>query len=422
MTSTFAWLDHSEAQRRRMLEVIDLFREKGTVDELGFGTIRDSFSDHFFPGISTLQTRARYLLFVPWVYQRIEREKVPWPQVDERARHSQALVARALQAGGEGDAQGVIGIQAGESVQRTPAVVYWTSFRRFRIWRFPGSIGQYYASLKRAGARPDAVRSDDGELVEQSGLRGWHQGLPKEPHGLLDRTTFDLSPEEADYLRERIVAEVPGTLLAFVVEGRQRISRIDVPWLHPDRSGFPAQLQRDLDHAHRFAMVSYGAVILYNLLVAEKAAAAELPIAKGLVERYRTEYGSWSDEVEAEGGFVREWNLDDLWVTVMGKGHRIAHPTRQFLETWVAIVRHEVRSAPDHPGLRRMIQQRELFLKGGLARLTHRRALERFGGSAGLYRQNYRWPNVRRIVGDIHAGLTPKPAGATTETAGDART
>ncbi|CAN5415544.1 hypothetical protein BH20CHL6_BH20CHL6_08750 [soil metagenome] len=67
-----------------MLEVIDHFRDKGTLDELGFGTIRDSFSDHFVPGISTLQTRARYLLFVPWLYQRIERENVPWPQVDGR--------------------------------------------------------------------------------------------------------------------------------------------------------------------------------------------------------------------------------------------------------------------------------------------------------------------------------------------------
>jgi hypothetical protein len=34
-SSAFAWLDYSDGERRRMLEVIDLFREKGTLDELG---------------------------------------------------------------------------------------------------------------------------------------------------------------------------------------------------------------------------------------------------------------------------------------------------------------------------------------------------------------------------------------------------
>jgi hypothetical protein len=45
MTSAFAWLDHSEEQRRQILDVLDLFREKSTVDELGLGTIRDAFTN-----------------------------------------------------------------------------------------------------------------------------------------------------------------------------------------------------------------------------------------------------------------------------------------------------------------------------------------------------------------------------------------
>lgn len=409
--STFTWLDHSEQQRRRMLEVIDLFREKGTLDELGFGSIRDAFSDHFFPGTSTLHTRARYLLFVPWVHQRIERDKLPYAQVDTRARREQALIARALQKGGEGEAQGVIGIQAGESLQRTPAVIYWTAFRRFGIWRFPGTLAQYYAALQRPGAHPGSVRSDDGELVDRSGLRGWHSGLPSEPARLFESATFALTTEEAEYLRERILTEVPNTLLALALEGSTRISRIEFPWLHPDRASFPPQLQRELDQAHRFAIVSYGAAILYNLIAAEKAAEAELPIAQGLVERYRQEFASWADAVTTHGSFVRRWNLNDLWETVMGRGHRITYGTRQFVESWVGIVQDDVHAAADHAGARRMLQQRELLLKGGLARLTHRRALERFSGSAGLYQQTYRWPNARRIVGDIHAGLRAGRAG-----------
>ena len=66
--STFAWIDHSEKQRRQILEAIDLFREKDTRDELGIAGIRDAFSDMLFPGTGALQTRARYFLFVPWMY------------------------------------------------------------------------------------------------------------------------------------------------------------------------------------------------------------------------------------------------------------------------------------------------------------------------------------------------------------------
>ena len=52
MPSTFAWLDQSEEQRRRVLDVIDMFKEQGTVDELGLGTVRDALPDILFPGTS----------------------------------------------------------------------------------------------------------------------------------------------------------------------------------------------------------------------------------------------------------------------------------------------------------------------------------------------------------------------------------
>ena len=39
-TSLFAWVDLSESDRQKPLDVINLFREKGTIDELGIGTVR----------------------------------------------------------------------------------------------------------------------------------------------------------------------------------------------------------------------------------------------------------------------------------------------------------------------------------------------------------------------------------------------
>ena len=58
MISSFTWLDYSEQERRKMLDVVDLFKEQNTRDELGIGAIRDALADQFFPGTGTVQTRA----------------------------------------------------------------------------------------------------------------------------------------------------------------------------------------------------------------------------------------------------------------------------------------------------------------------------------------------------------------------------
>ena len=61
------WIDFSKEERNKVLSVIDLLSEPEAVDELGIGIIRDGFSNIFFPGTSTIQTRAKYFLIVPYV-------------------------------------------------------------------------------------------------------------------------------------------------------------------------------------------------------------------------------------------------------------------------------------------------------------------------------------------------------------------
>lgn len=394
-----------------MLEIVDLFREKGTLDELGFGTIRDAFSDHLFPGTSTIQTRARYFLFVPWIYRRIEGEGVGYSQVEARARRAQAMLVEALKRGGEGPDQGVIGIQAGESLQRTPASIYWVGLKRYGIWRFPGSVAEYYATPGSLIGRP-AV-SDDNELIDRTPSRGWDPNLPKEPTGFLDKTTLGLNFEEADYLSDRIRLQASNSLLAFCVDSRRPLDRIDFPWLHPDAAHLSHQLRSDLDHARRFSIVSYGGTLLYNLMLAEKAEEAAMSVADGLVDERRRQLQSWAEEASEA---VRDWKLDEFWVTVTGKGHDVKPATRQFVQGLAGAIQEGAYTFADHQFARASIKSRELALKGGLARLTHPHALERFTGSVGLgpqssvgpYGQSYRWPNVQRIVGDIHAGLARK--------------
>src|SRR4051812_30802260 len=48
-------------------------------DELGIGPLRDTLGEAFFPGVTTQQTRAKYFLLVPRMYQQLERERLRIP-------------------------------------------------------------------------------------------------------------------------------------------------------------------------------------------------------------------------------------------------------------------------------------------------------------------------------------------------------
>ncbi len=59
LTSFVGWVDLSEEDQKSARDYLRSLSE-GTLDELGFGVIRDSFADLFFPATSTIMTRARY--------------------------------------------------------------------------------------------------------------------------------------------------------------------------------------------------------------------------------------------------------------------------------------------------------------------------------------------------------------------------
>src|SRR5690606_18392309 len=126
-------------------EAIDRFKESDTRDELGLGTIRDAFADMFFPGTSTLQTRARYFLFVPWIYGELEARRVGSDRIASRARQAEIKLVQALKDAGE-DA-GILGKLAGASLKRLPSSVYWLGLGAWKIRQFVGSQDDYHRSL-----------------------------------------------------------------------------------------------------------------------------------------------------------------------------------------------------------------------------------------------------------------------------------
>lgn len=404
MTSTFAWLDYSARERRAMLEVVDLFRERNTVDELGLGVVRDAFANALFPGTSTLHSRTRYWLFVPWIHLQLERDRTSSAKAEERARQLQAALVRALEAGGE--QEGVIGIEARDKVLRPPSILYWAGLERHGLRLFPGSINRYHASLDAFYRARAARRSegDDTELIDP-GRRNWHPAIPPAPVDLFTRSDFKLSRPEAGYLRERFMTSAPDSYLAWGLQRPTRLTKIEYPWDHPHLAAAPPMVQEVVEAGRRFALLMHGAVVIYNLAMAEKAHTTGLR-DEALADEYRSMYGTWAENrIGPELEVLRAWDREAFWGLVASLTPGWVQPVRAFSDTFIARVLAEPATALGDPEIRTLIARREQRMKGALARLQNQRALERWNGRSGLGELSYRWAQGRTLLQDIAEGM-----------------
>jgi hypothetical protein len=400
MPSTFTWLDYSERERRKMLDVIHLFNEKGTRDELGIGVVRDSFADLFFPGTTTIQTRAKYFLFVPWAHLDLERRKIPSNQFAAQARWQEVALIDALVK--SDDKEGIIGIDARASLKRLPSNVYWQGMGVWGIRLFPGSQDQYYRFIDAFYSDPHRnLRTDDGDPVDGRAARNWHGTIPPIPKDFPRTATFSLTLDEAQYLQERIWSRVPHSLLAFLVDRGVMTEPVEFPWEHSQYGDFPLHIKEHLEHARNFSEAIHGAALLYNLMLAEKAAAGEL------TEHYRKELEGWAFKKNERKSSFMSWDRQRFWSIVESSGQMVTHPTKHFINTWLEIALHadELKAITDNERTRRLIHERERALKKNLARLDNQRALELWTGAAGSSQLNYRWPVTQRIVSDILRGM-----------------
>ena len=70
--------------------------------------------------MSTVQTRLRYFLIVPWVYRALEEEGVAGGEIWARGRDLELEIAEHLRATGKA---GVFGRRAGRRLRRLPSSV-----------------------------------------------------------------------------------------------------------------------------------------------------------------------------------------------------------------------------------------------------------------------------------------------------------
>jgi len=401
MTSRFGWLDTDEDQRRQMMEVVELFRDEGSVDELGIGTVRDTIANALFPGTSVLYTRLRYVLFVPWLVEQVAASARTSARAVQDLRRAETRLIEALIAGtadGDGDeaASGIIGRRARARLKNMPSTIYWGALGVWgiRTWDdgVEGHLRRSIGLRAVARARPPA---DDPESRDDLAVSGFAPDLPRPPEGLLRAADFRLTPEEAEFVAHRIQVSTSGSLLAWLAANPPRID-VDAVWELPGIAQAPAPMVEVVDHGRRLSVLMAGAALLYNLVLAEQTSSE-------LADVYRADLVAWQHELHAPG-VLDDWDARDFRAVLARHNPRITTRTRQFVDAW----RDTAGNADDvaaSTACRDLVRLRERQIKGARARIGNRAALDRWSGASGLGRLDYRWGTVQRLVADLAPDL-----------------
>lgn len=406
MTALIAWLDASSEVQRRVQEIIKVFGERESRDELGVGQVRDALSDALWPGTSTLFTRAKYFLFVPWCY-RTAAEKYPniaaaTKASDKNERHLiDALKAASTEVG-------VIGGNAGEDLANLPSALYWGGLRTHGIVADPtlSRDDAIVAEVERARIRrqPSSEPADEHELAWHEGA--FHSTLPLAPAQFPEEAPggFDLSRDEASWLRDRMLSNSRGTILEHALQQRPDAASA-APWEDSGLSVATGEARQVLDDARNFSTLMNGAALLYNLLLAEAYERERFDRVQNPVDTYRERLRAWAEQPGLDRD-IATWDRGAFWARVHQQNPRINQRSRRFIDDWIDhLAAAPLAELAENERLRSFITNREREQKRGQARLQNKRLLQSWLGSAGSGRLIFRWNNVRTILHDIHNGL-----------------
>ena len=191
------FIDFSQGERNRILSTLRLLGDQTALDELGIGSVRDAYADLLFPGISTLQTRAKYFVLIPYLFAQGERlvqrgklrsgkEFLTWLNGEE-----DRLVPVLVEHSRPGET-GIIGSNAlkqKRTVKMKPSAIYWSGLRTLGIVRRDKLSLPLACTLtvQRAKQQQALERNTEGETydAQTAGDTGEALFLPIHPEGTL---------------------------------------------------------------------------------------------------------------------------------------------------------------------------------------------------------------------------------------------
>lgn len=395
------WIDFGNKDRNKILSVLSLLSGPEAVDELGIGVVRDGFSNILFPGTSTVQTRAKYLLLVPYILLELEKQKgMEYREFLATMERKETDLIQILK---EENADGVIGSRAGEKLKRRPSEIYWNALYTYGIFncRSRLSLNAYakaVCALNREKANLYSVgRSEREEGNDDNKLPGgrcieefWR--VPPPNTDWRNKLKIELTQEEAGFLRDRILKSEHSrdSLLAYILRN-ELIEVVNYDQISPIGSiaSLPNQIKNDFEMAQRFSKFVFGANIRYNIILSDDRN-----------ETAKEEWKTWYESAMSSRS-VETYDLNEPFVR-LGINGRNRGRLFPFMQKWQQCVLSGNVKQMDE-----LLIAREIELKGsgraklGNCSIFHWQEGVWLGG--GLLQ--YRFHNAKRILADIFAGL-----------------
>lgn len=395
----FGWIDYSKYDRDKVMSVLHILSEPQAVDELGVGLIRDGFANILFPGTSTVQTRAKYFLIVPYLLMELEKEKNLTPKkMMEKLSEKEISIIPILN---KENSEGVIGKLSGPRLKRKPSSIYWNGIRTFGIFKYDKiSLGEYIKAvcalknqndkikkLGNEGIEGEISRDDidalNGEIVSEF----WSCIQPQKDW--VENLDIELTLEEAEYLKSKIIKskKSKNTLLSYLLkEARGKIEEINDFDIIGEVFDLPIGIKEDYYMARDFSDFIYGANIRYNYI-----------LSKGNNEDIKGEWTKWY-----ESDFVKyKFKHFDIYAVIKRLDIRSGSVVR-FLNQWKEKLLNGNLEEID-----KLIISREEEIKGKQrAKLTNPKLA--FYGDNNMIRGSkleYRFTPGRRLIVDIFRGI-----------------
>lgn len=400
------WLSSSSAAITRARSVLDALRKPGVIDELGFLMLNGAFAERLYPAVTTIMTRARYLIFVPAIYRYLERSgRAEGKDADRVSRDVQFDLRNALAK----TEQSFIGKDGGRGLVRVPSNVYWSALGTLGIATRRISEATYLRQLSDGAFRTRVLRDDDDASHDEEVESLWSPDLGL-GHVLPDGqfpagTSFDLRKTEAAFLRSRYGSLVPEgreNLVSRMVSlglrhGASSLEGIKYPWTIPDCT---AEMSKVLDHARRLSLMARGATLQYYRMLIEKRGDDDPGVESAFVD--------WWEQARED---LLSWDLSTFFGLMLRWGAGRTESDRRFITSWIARCRatERAQSALADPEARARVSGREDWIRPGKQRLRVKFQLERWklpeGFAADIYQMDYRHRVGRQISIDIAEGI-----------------
>jgi hypothetical protein len=405
--ATLGWIDFSPTHREKVGAALELLSPDNMVDELGLGSLRDGMANQMFPGLSTIQTRAKYFFIVPYILHEYQQLASMGKVKNKSASKYLELREYEImwQLGEMYRGQKNSGVIGGtrlkpQRIIRRPSATYWNGLNTYDLIKTGGLSaeiflkqamkGEYESLLAQISESDQPVDDADAEYENIFRLRvsppkNWDIDL-----------TLDLSSHEAEILYNNITAKAKDKILSYLLHYEEvwNIFNAAGSFVNFAETVLPAlpnnPIREEIILAHDFSELMYGAHITYNCL---------LQSAAYNKDTHEEEWNEWYEGLSENMLDYGHFNLDKL----LSYNLNTRKATIVFVRNWLELVKSPRVNINKRNAL---VLEQEYLVKRGKARLKWKKFDDvREEQWIGFRQLDYRYRTAKTIIKDIKAGL-----------------